>query len=59
MNIEKDLIILLIVALLVFGPQNLSKIGSAIGKSIRDFRRAMEGEEERHAPANSDPAHRS
>ena len=35
------LIFLLILALLIFGPRRLPEIGSALGKSIRDFRLAM------------------
>ncbi|MDR5694826.1 MAG: twin-arginine translocase TatA/TatE family subunit [Armatimonadota bacterium] len=49
MNIEKDLIIILLIALLIFGPSKLAGLGSALGKTIRDFRRAMEGGEEQRA----------
>ena len=34
-------ILLLIVALLVFGPRRLPEIGAGLGKGIREFRRAM------------------
>ncbi len=34
------LIVILAVALLVFGPSRLPEIGAAIGKSIREFRDA-------------------
>lgn len=52
-NIEKDLIIILLIALLIFGPSKLAGLGSALGKTIRDFRKAMEGrEEERAQPLN-------
>lgn len=46
MNIEKDLIIILLIALLVFGPSKLAGLGSALGKTIREFRKAIEGREE-------------
>nr|BBH93725.1 hypothetical protein KTA_19240 [Thermogemmatispora argillosa] len=36
-----DLVIILIVALLIFGPKRLPEMGSAIGKSIREFRKGM------------------
>jgi sec-independent protein translocase protein TatA len=36
-----DLIVVLIVALLVFGPKKLPEMGSAIGKSIKEFRKGM------------------
>jgi sec-independent protein translocase protein TatA len=34
---------ILVVALLVFGPQRLPEIGRVIGQSIREFREAVEG----------------
>lgn len=36
-----ELIIVLAVALLVFGPKKLPEMGSAIGKSIKEFRKGM------------------
>lgn len=36
-----ELIILLAVALLIFGPKKLPEMGSAIGKSITSFRKGM------------------
>lgn len=36
-----DLIIILIIALLIFGPKKLPEMGSAIGKSIKEFRKGM------------------
>jgi sec-independent protein translocase protein TatA len=35
------LILILIVALVVFGPSKLPQIGAGLGKSIRDFKKAM------------------
>lgn len=35
------LILILIVALLVFGPNKLPQIGAGLGKSIRDLKKAM------------------
>lgn len=35
-----ELILILIVALLVIGPGKLPEVGSALGKSIREFRKA-------------------
>ena len=37
------LIVILAVALIVFGPSRLPEIGKAIGNSIREFREAAEG----------------
>ncbi len=36
-----ELIIILVVALLVFGPKKLPEMGSAVGKSIKEFRKGM------------------
>ncbi len=35
------IIVLLIVALLIFGPKRLPEIGSGLGKSIREFKASM------------------
>ena len=34
-----ELIILLVVVLIVFGPGKLGQLGAALGRSIRDFRK--------------------
>lgn len=36
-----ELIVILIIALLLFGPQRLAGIGSAMGRAIREFRGAV------------------
>ena len=35
-----DLLIVLLIALVIFGPRKLPEIGGAVGKSIREFRKA-------------------
>jgi sec-independent protein translocase protein TatA len=35
-----DLIIILVIALLIFGPKKLPEMGEAIGKSIKQFKKA-------------------
>ncbi len=42
-----ELIILLVVALLIFGPKKLPEMGSAIGKSITSFRKGMKDANEK------------
>jgi len=42
------LLFVLIVALLVLGPKRLPEAGRAVGTVIRDFRMAMNGEEQDH-----------
>ena len=36
-----QLIVVLVIALLIFGPRKLPEMGSAIGKSIKEFRKGM------------------
>jgi sec-independent protein translocase protein TatA len=38
-----ELIIILVLALLVFGPRKLPELGSFLGKSLRDFRDSLDG----------------
>jgi sec-independent protein translocase protein TatA len=39
------LIIILVIALVVFGPGRLPELGKGIGKGIREFKKAISGEE--------------
>ena len=41
-----ELVIILVIALLVFGAGKLPQVGSSLGKAIRDFRRATSGMDE-------------
>ena len=45
------IILILVIALIVIGPGKLPEVGGAIGKSIREFRKASSGEEAPAAPA--------
>jgi sec-independent protein translocase protein TatA len=36
-----ELIIIFVIALLIFGPKKLPEMGSAIGKSIKEFQKGM------------------
>lgn len=51
-----ELIIILIVVLVIFGPKNLPKIGSALGKTVKNVREGMEGEDEPKAEIKAEPA---
>jgi sec-independent protein translocase protein TatA len=37
--------IVLVIALLVFGPKRLPELGGSLGKGMRDFSRGIKGEE--------------
>ena len=41
-----ELLIILVVALLIFGPKNLPKLGKMFGKTINGFKKGMEESEE-------------
>lgn len=38
-----ELLIILAVALLIFGPKNLPKLGSALGRTVKNLREGMGG----------------
>lgn len=38
-----ELVLILIIGLVVFGPGKLPEIGQAVGKSLSEFKRAMSG----------------
>ncbi|MBI2858643.1 MAG: twin-arginine translocase TatA/TatE family subunit [Chloroflexi bacterium] len=42
-----ELIIILVIVLLIFGAGKLANIGGALGKSIREFKKSSQGEDEK------------
>jgi sec-independent protein translocase protein TatA len=42
--------IVLVVALLVFGPKRLPELGSGLGRGMREFKESVTGENEDKAP---------
>jgi sec-independent protein translocase protein TatA len=40
------LLVILIIALLVFGPKKLPELGKGLGDGIKSFKRAMSGDDE-------------
>ncbi|MGZ4383227.1 MAG: twin-arginine translocase TatA/TatE family subunit [Gaiellaceae bacterium] len=49
-------IIVLIAALLLFGAKRLPEIGRSLGSGMREFRDAITGRDEHHAPGELPPA---
>jgi sec-independent protein translocase protein TatA len=41
----QELLIILVIALVLFGPGKLPQIGSGLGKAIRDFKKGINGED--------------
>ena len=49
-----ELIIILVIVLVVFGAGKLPEIGGALGKSIRNFKKASDGKDEIEIKTKSD-----
>lgn len=50
-----ELAIVLIIALIVFGPKRLPELGRSLGKGIREFRGSLSGEShESHEPERTE-----
>jgi sec-independent protein translocase protein TatA len=41
----QELLIILIIALIIFGPGKLPQIGSGLGKAIRDFKKGVSSDD--------------
>lgn len=48
-----ELAIVLVIALIVFGPKRLPELGRSLGKGIREFRGSLSGED--HEPERREP----
>ena len=52
-----ELILILAVIVLLFGASRLPQIGAGLGKSIRDFKKALNGEDDKPSnPSGAPPA---
>jgi sec-independent protein translocase protein TatA len=49
-----ELLIILVIVIVIFGVGKLPQIGGAIGQSIREFRSATQGPEDKKKPAEED-----
>lgn len=61
-----EIIVVLIIALIVFGPKRLPELGNSLGKGIREFKQSVTGEKDDEpqeepakaiAAAQATPAH--
>ncbi len=48
-----ELAIILLIVVLVFGVGKLPELGAALGRGIRDFRKALSGEDEQRNQPNT------
>jgi sec-independent protein translocase protein TatA len=44
-----EIILILVIVLIIFGVGRLSEVGTGLGKGIRNFKKAMSGEDEEKA----------
>jgi sec-independent protein translocase protein TatA len=49
----QELLVVLVIALVVFGPSKLPQIGSGLGKAIRDFKKGVGGEDSEETPKDA------
>ena len=48
-----ELLIILVVVLLIFGPKNLPKLGSSLGKTVKNIREGMSSSSDADAKAQA------
>ena len=51
-----EALLILVIILIIFGVGKLPQVGSAIGKGLRAFRKAQQGEDEEEPVAKSEAA---
>jgi sec-independent protein translocase protein TatA len=49
-----ELIIILVIVVLIFGPRRLGEVAGELGKGIRNFREGLSGKDEKGAPSDAD-----
>ena len=50
-----ELIVVLIVALLIFGPKKLPELGKSLGSGMRSFKDSVSGQERNELPPATEP----
>jgi sec-independent protein translocase protein TatA len=51
-----EVIVVLIIALIVFGPKRLPELGTSMGRGIREFRSSISGKDDQSKPELDTPA---
>jgi sec-independent protein translocase protein TatA len=41
-----ELLVIMVIALVIFGPKKIPEMGSAVGKALKDFKRSMSADDE-------------
>jgi sec-independent protein translocase protein TatA len=47
-----ELIVIMVIALLLFGPERMAGVGGAVGQAIREFRKTLREDEGGRAPGD-------
>lgn len=47
----QEILVVLVIALIIFGPKRLPELGRSLGKGIREFRSSVGGDKDDDAPA--------
>jgi sec-independent protein translocase protein TatA len=50
-----DLLVILVIALVIFGGNRIADLGAGLGKGIRNFKKGLEGEETPPKKLEDDP----
>ena len=51
-----ELVIILVVVLIIFGPRKLPELGKAIGSTLRELRKSTQGEDDKDEAKSKDEA---
>ena len=51
-----EIVVVLIIALVVFGPKRLPELGKSMGRGIREFRGSISGKDDESKPELDGPA---
>jgi sec-independent protein translocase protein TatA len=51
-----EILVVLVIALIIFGPKRLPELGRSVGKGIREFRASISGEHDEDSEPPAKPA---
>jgi sec-independent protein translocase protein TatA len=51
-----EILVVLVIALIIFGPKRLPELGRSVGKGIREFRASISGKDDEDEEDSSKPA---
>ena len=59
-----EILVVLLIALIIFGPKRIPELGQSLGKGIREFKASLEGSDEqpakgKHGPTGDGGEHRA